>query len=145
MPISDICLSLIVHSYVTSLERRLKDLERTLHTVRPELDLQKLLTHDDDLLQSQSSFVFSGTETQQDPPESTTDVSQRSHSPEPLPPGPDGLNWGKQGCIVSEDSDSFGLLSADSQGVGYVGMSFNCSAPLASPRPDQHSRFTQGD
>jgi hypothetical protein len=32
---------------------------------------------------------------------------------------------------VSEDSDSFGLLSANSQGVGYLGRSLPCAAPPA--------------
>lgn len=93
--------------------------------MNPEIDLEAINdgTNDDHASQTQfSSFVFASEE--KDDPRSQSHSSitaARDPTPEPLPSGSSGFDWGKEGYNVSEQVDGMGIIAVDTEGVGYLG------------------------
>lgn len=90
--------------------------------MNPEMDLDAVTPHDDNASQSQMSLTFASDQpdTELHMPPSTV---PRASTPEPLPVGSSGFNWGKERNRGAEEVDGMGVIPTDTEGVGYLGNS----------------------
>ena len=120
---------LISSSYVSSLERRVASLEKFIRAKHPEVDLDEVVAASQagSVTANESISVFAATDSYSEnkqiivspPPVSFTPIA-RLPTPESLPNGSDGFDWGKGEHAGEEFEDTQGP-SGNMDGVGYLG------------------------
>ncbi|KIW01439.1 uncharacterized protein PV09_07197 [Verruconis gallopava] len=98
--------------YVTSVENRVKSLERLLHKLHPEMNIEDALLSVDDI--PVSSPVST---TNESPEQTSADVVQS----EALPLAATGFEWQEVNPLMDGLADGMASLSVDPAGKGYLG------------------------
>lgn len=130
------------YSYVSGLERRISSLEQALLATNPALDIEELVPLDDAILRQQLSSVIPSVRSLSmgaDSPVSH-DIPSRSSSPDSLPAGLNGFDWGETEQGGSEEVPN-GQKEREGS-IGYTGVPRVLAAYLRLPR---YSFVFQGD